>query len=148
MLNTDPFGSNFIYRFICSSFPTTFDWYRNKYMADIQIFGITGLQIRVHNIFFFLFLNQNICCGYSKEPSHWDGSIEHPKHMFKLMDKKIIAILRLQVLLNWPYDECAIYFIKWSEKCIFHEWPMANSWQNFEFSFCYIQFKVWQIFLR
>ena len=23
-----------------------------------------------------------------KEPSHWDGSFEHPKHMFQLMDKK------------------------------------------------------------
>ena len=42
---------------------------------------------------FFLFLNQNICCGYSKEPSH-DGSFEYPKHIFKLMDKKIITILR------------------------------------------------------
>ena len=28
---------------------------------------------------------------------------EHPKHMFKLMDKKIIAILRRIFLLNWPY---------------------------------------------
>ena len=44
-----------------------------------------------------LFLNQNICCGYSnnsKETSQWDGSFEHPKHMFKLMGKKIITILR------------------------------------------------------
>ena len=41
--------------------------------------------------FIFLFLNQNICCGYSKEPSRWDGSFEHTKHMFKLMD-------------NWPYE--------------------------------------------
>ena len=56
----------------------------------------SGLQIRVRNwILFFLFLNQNICCGYSKESSQWDGSFEHPKHMFKLMDKKIIEILRL-----------------------------------------------------
>ena len=38
---------------------------------------------------FFLFLNQNICCGYSKEPSQWDGSFEHPKHVLKLMGKKI-----------------------------------------------------------
>ena len=54
----------------------------------------TGLQIREH-IWksFFLFLNQNICCGYSKEPSQWDGSFEHPKHMFKLMDKDRNAIL-------------------------------------------------------
>ena len=28
------------------------------------------LNIRVHNRkIFFVFLNQNICCGYSKEPS-------------------------------------------------------------------------------
>ena len=32
-----------------------------------------------------------MCCGYAKEPSHLDGSFEHPKHMFKLMDKKLIA---------------------------------------------------------
>ena len=42
---------------------------------------------------FSLFLIQNICCGYSKEPSQSDGSFEHPKHMSKLMGKKIITIL-------------------------------------------------------
>ena len=36
----------------------------------------------------------NISCGYSKEPSQWDCSFEHPEHMFKLIDKKIIIILR------------------------------------------------------
>ena len=36
---------------------------------------------------FFLFLNQNICCGYSKEPSQW-GSFEHPKHMLKNFKKE------------------------------------------------------------
>ena len=40
----------------------------------------------------FLFLIQNICCGYSKEPSQWDGSFEHPKHILKLMAKKIFTI--------------------------------------------------------
>ena len=44
--------------------------------------------------FNFLFLNQNICCGYSKEPSQWDGSFEHPKHMLKLMGQKIYTCLR------------------------------------------------------
>ena len=48
---------------------------------------------------FFLFLNQNICCGYSKEPSRWDGSFEHPKHMLKVMGKKIFTILRWSFLL-------------------------------------------------
>ena len=51
----------------------------------------------------FLLPNQNICCGYSKEPSQWDSSFEHPKDMLKLTDKKIIAILRWKYLLNWPY---------------------------------------------
>ena len=46
----------------------------------------------------FLFLNKNICCGYSKEPSQWDGSFEHPKHMLKLMGKKIYTILRWNFL--------------------------------------------------
>ena len=44
-------------------------------------------QIRVRNEkLFFLFLNQNICFGCSKEPSQCRGSFEHPKHMFKLKD--------------------------------------------------------------
>ena len=53
-----------------------------------------GPQIRVHNRkLFFLFLNQNICCGYSKEPS-MRRFFEHPKRMLKLMGKKIITNLR------------------------------------------------------
>ena len=44
---------------------------------------------------FFFFLNQYIFCGYSKESSRWDGTFEHPKHMFKL--------LRKLFLLNWTY---------------------------------------------
>ena len=44
---------------------------------------------RVFKNYLILFLNQNICCGYSKEPS-----FEHPKHMFKLIGKKIIRTLR------------------------------------------------------
>ena len=54
-----------------------------------------GLKLRVRTKkLIFLFLNQNTCCGYSKEPSQWDGSFEHPKHMLKLMGKKIFTILR------------------------------------------------------
>ena len=53
-----------------------------------------GLKLRLRNEnLIFLFLNQNICCGYSKEPSQRDGSFEHPKHMLKLMGKKIFTIL-------------------------------------------------------
>ena len=28
---------------------------------------------------------------------------EHPKHMLKMMDKKIITILHSKILLNWTY---------------------------------------------
>ena len=64
-----------------------------KMGCEIRI--IPGFQTRMHiqNII-FLFLNQNICCGYSKEPSQCDGSFEHPKHMFKLMGKNIFTIVR------------------------------------------------------
>ena len=47
----------------------------------------------VYQKIFFLFLNQNVCYGYSKELSQWDGSFEHQKHMLKLMGKKIFTIL-------------------------------------------------------
>ena len=64
-------------------------------MITFLLFAVPGLQIRVRiEKLFSLFLIQNICCGYSKEPSQWDGSFEHPKHMFKLMGKKIIKLLR------------------------------------------------------
>ena len=58
----------------------------------------------------FLFLKQNICCGYSKEQSHWHGSFEHPKYLFKLMGKKIIKILRLKIVLILTHDRCLITF--------------------------------------
>ena len=58
----------------------------------------------------FLFLNQNIHCGYSKEPSRWDGSFEHPKHMLKIMGKKIFTILRyyIFVLVATIYSQISV----------------------------------------
>ena len=49
----------------------------------------SGLQVIVFILLFFSFLNLNINFGYSKEPSQRDGSFEHPKQIFKLIDKKI-----------------------------------------------------------
>ena len=46
-----------------------------------------------------LFLNQNLCCGDSKEQSQWDGSFEHSKQMLKLIDKNIFTILRTSIVL-------------------------------------------------
>ena len=72
-------------------------------------FPNTGLQIRVcTGKSFFLLLNQNICCGYSKEPSQGDGSLEHPEHMLKLIVKEINAILGAQTILIWTHT-CIIF---------------------------------------
>ena len=44
----------------------------------------------MHNWKLFSYFSTKTCCGY-------------PKHLLKLMDKKIIAILRWHFVLNWPY---------------------------------------------
>ena len=62
--------------------------------------------------YFVLFLDQNLCCGYSKEPSQWDGwdcSFEYPKHMFVLMGKKIFTISHWDGLSIMSYY---IYFFR------------------------------------
>ena len=74
-------------------------------LSTLWVYELTDLQIRVRiGKLFSLFLIQNICCGYSKEPSQWDGSFERPKLMFKLIGKKIYSILRLYNFLIWIYD--------------------------------------------
>ena len=60
------------------------DTYRIKLLTYRIV--LSGLQIRDRFLkIIFLFLNQNICCGYSKEPSQWD------------------AILGAQTILIWTY---------------------------------------------
>ena len=50
-------------------------------------------------LFFLLISQQNICCGYQREPSKLDGSFENPKQMFKLMGKEKMTILMLNFFL-------------------------------------------------
>ena len=79
-----------------------------------------GLQINGSSWkLFFLFLNQNICCGYIKEPSQWDGSFEHPKHMLRWLGKKIIAFLSSKILLNWTYQEFYTDYPNFSDSLTF-----------------------------
>ena len=58
----------------------------------------------------FLPISFNICCGCSKEPSHWDGSFEYPHHTFWLRNKKIsfsIQTLNLSPGLPiWKATDC------------------------------------------
>ena len=51
---------------------TASDGYRGGYVSFVHFL-----------LYFLLFLNQNICCGNSKEPSQLDGSFEHPRDIFK-----------------------------------------------------------------
>ena len=44
------------------------------------------LQLKV--LIFFLFLDENICCGYSLEAPHWGTFNEGPQHMFSSRNKK------------------------------------------------------------
>ena len=56
----------------------------------LAMFPITSVQ--AFRKIIFLFLNQNIWCGYSKESSQWEGSFEHPKQMLKFMGEKLFTI--------------------------------------------------------
>ena len=47
---------------------------------------------------FFLFLNQNICCGYSKKRLSETVLLSTENIMLKLMGKKIFTILRSEIV--------------------------------------------------
>ena len=48
------------------------------------------------HIIFFLFLKENICCGYSLEAPQGGASNEYPQHMFSLRNKKDISSFRMK----------------------------------------------------
>ena len=55
---------------------------------------------------FFLFLNQNICCGYSKEISQREGSFEHPKHILNHNYKpRVLFVGHRQTVQNAASDQ-------------------------------------------
>ena len=64
---------------------------------------------------FFSFLNQNICCGYSKEPSQWDCSFEDPKHVLIAWQEKNCNFCTNKFCLTGPMDHFCMnfYFSVW-----------------------------------
>ena len=46
----------------------------------------------------FLFLHENICCGYSLEAPHRGASNEYPQHMFSWRNKKNIDLVPSLIL--------------------------------------------------
>ena len=64
---------------------------------------------------YFLIFKGNIFCGYSKEPSRCDGSFERPKHMLKIIGKKIFAIFAEKFCLSNPLLHGHINIFWWSD---------------------------------
>ena len=65
---------------------------------------IIATDKRGSHIIFFLFLDENICCGYSLEAPRRGASNEYPEHMFSLKNKKHISIFQMKkasYLLLW-----------------------------------------------
>ena len=74
-----------------------------------EIITILYQVIRCVFVFFFInFSTKTYVVGTQKKPSQRDGSFEHPKHIFKVMGKKIMTILRLNILLILIYGNLEI----------------------------------------
>ena len=53
------------------------------------------LFLKLKLMIFFLFLHENICCGYSLEAPHRGASNEYPQHVFSWRNKNIIWVTLL-----------------------------------------------------
>ena len=91
-IQNDLYFPNFIY--FSAYFPNFYDVKENV-ASQIKSLACKDFKLiqdpRVCNLKFSYFSNQNICCRNSKDPSQC--SFEHPKHMLKLMGKKLFTIL-------------------------------------------------------
>ena len=54
--------------------------YSDRYLQVLYVKINNNFEHQIVNI--FLSISFYICFGYSKEPSHWDGSFEYQQHMF------------------------------------------------------------------
>ena len=60
---------------------------------------LSNQDLLARKLSFFLFLKENICCGYSLEAPHWGASNEYPQHMFSVRNKK-----NLDTLFSYIYE--------------------------------------------
>ena len=68
-------------------------------------FPTAGLKLRVpKRKIIFLFLNQNICCGSSKNRLN-EMDLMSTQNMLKIMGKKLFPILRRKFLFSKPVDK-------------------------------------------
>ena len=57
-------------------------YYLSKYMVKIH------QDLLAEKLTFFLFIEENICCGYLLEAPHQSSPNEYPQHMFSSKSKK------------------------------------------------------------
>ena len=141
----------------------------NKSPAQhVALEGRYGVKLFNQKLIFLFLINQVICCGYSKEPSQWDSSFEHPKQMFKLMDKKIFTILRSNFLFMvkvlkfqtpsknaWTNSSDCFYPVCYSYKHFVNSSPeyQHSIWEQREksvlyfwtFTIFYVYFVIWRL---
>ena len=82
-------------------------------------------QCQIVNIFLPIIFS--ICFGCSKEPSHWDGSFEHPQHMFWLRNKKNNYLLCTLHLSPASFNLSLSCYFEYP-KHIFDNWKIITTW--------------------
>ena len=78
-------------------------------MEKVKIYKIK-LRITNNEKLFFLFLNKNLYCGNSKEPSQCDGSFEHQIEMVLFSTKTHVSIDGLENNFNFRLKKFAHLF--------------------------------------
>ena len=88
----------------CSIFHNIFKYMIFQRRQKALLWG-KGLRVCNRKII-FLFPNQNICFGYSKERSQRDVSFEHQKHMLILWVRKYLQFYAEFLCLSKPVNTC------------------------------------------
>ena len=63
-----------------------------KKREKIHIYSYRGAYFNKKSINIFLFLHENICCGYSLKAPNVGTSTEYPQYMFSWRNKKNICL--------------------------------------------------------
>ena len=72
----------------CNNYLTS-QWWKHLYWPSHSSRQSAFFQPK-QVLIFFLFLHENICCGYSLEVPQWGTSNEYPQHIFSWRNKKNI----------------------------------------------------------
>ena len=77
----------------------------------------------------FLFLDENILCGYSLEAPHRGASTEYPQHMFSLRNKKTIMWIP-PLICSYVLHEKKSSVEIWMAKTYYSECSLCSGWSG------------------